>query len=201
MKILAVNGSYREGGVTDQLIACMVELIKIKQVDIEVIQLRDYPIEFCLNCRECTQKPGTAPGACIQQDGMAALVDKIESADAYILASPTNFGSVSALFKRFMERLTVYAFWPWGAKIPKARQLKKATKKAVLLSSCAAPGIIGRLFFHTMSQLKMTAQVIGAGISGRLTIGLMANTEKQQLDEKTKSKAQRLVNNLLKSAT
>lgn len=25
-----------------------------------------------------------------------------------------NFGSVTAIMKRFIERLTVYAYWPWG---------------------------------------------------------------------------------------
>ena len=67
-----------------------------------MIRLREHPIGFCLNCRECTQQPGTAPGQCVQHDGMAELVRKIEVADAFILASPTNFSSATALFKRFI---------------------------------------------------------------------------------------------------
>ena len=108
------------------------------------MQLRDYPIEFCRNCRECTQLPGVAPGACVLDDGMRDLVAKIEAADAYILASPTNVYAVTALFKRFMERLIVYAYWPWGAAAPKLRK-KLATKRAIAITSSAAPVLLGRL--------------------------------------------------------
>jgi multimeric flavodoxin WrbA len=41
---------------------------------------------------------------------MATLTQKIETADGIVLASPTNFYTVAALFKRFMERLVVYAY-------------------------------------------------------------------------------------------
>ena len=107
-RILVINGSYREGGVTDRLIALVLEQMPAAGVETEVIELRDYPLEFCLNCRECMQQPGITPGKCVLDDGMTALVARIEAADAYILAAPTNFGSISAVFKRFMERLAVY---------------------------------------------------------------------------------------------
>ena len=108
-KILAINGSYRNNGITDQAVDAMVNVLQSAGADVETILLREYPIQFCLNCRECTQQPGELPGRCVQDDGMKTLIDKIEQADAYILASPTNFGSVTAIFKRFMERLIVYA--------------------------------------------------------------------------------------------
>ncbi len=40
---------------------------------------------------------------------MRDLIARIEATDALILASPTNFSLVTAVFKRFMERLVVYA--------------------------------------------------------------------------------------------
>jgi multimeric flavodoxin WrbA len=43
---------------------------------------------------------------------MATLVERIEAADAYVFAAPTNFNSLSAVFKRLMERLAVYGYWP-----------------------------------------------------------------------------------------
>lgn len=107
-KILAINGSYRDDGITDKTIKAMVQILEESGAEVEVILLRKYPIEFCFNCRECTQKPGDTPGECVQHDGMQELIDKIERSDGYILASPTNFGSVTAIFKRFMERLVVY---------------------------------------------------------------------------------------------
>lgn len=196
-QILIINGSYRPGGITDQTISLMAEILRKQGADSEIIHLRDYPIEFCLNCRECTQHPGTEPGKCVQHDGMGALVDKIEAADAYILAAPTNFYSITAVFKRFMERLVVYAYWPWGMPAPQMRKAKSSRKKAVLVSSCAAPGFLGRLLYSTHSQLKRTAQVIGADVVGSLFTGLVAKEAQQTLPESVQRKAMVLAERLL----
>jgi len=78
-RVLVVNGSYREGGVTDRLIALAVERLHTEGAEAEVINLRDYPLEFCLNCRQCMQLAGAAPGKCVLDDGMTALVHKLLS--------------------------------------------------------------------------------------------------------------------------
>lgn len=191
-KILAINGAYRDRGITDQTIEALVKAVEEAGADVEVILLREYPIEFCLNCRQCTQQPGVAPGECVHRDGMQALIDKIENADAYILASPTNFGSVTAIFKRFMERLVVYAYWPWGTNTPQFRKIAVKKKKALLVSSCAAPGILGRWFFPTHKQLKMTAKIIGAKNVGTLFTGLIAKEFQPVLPQHVQAKIKAL---------
>ena len=196
-RILAINGSYRDDGVTDQTVELMVEAAQAAGADVEVVLLRDYPIEFCLNCRECTQQPGEDPGHCVQHDGMNELVNKIEQADAYILASPTNFSSVTAIFKRFMERLIMYAYWPWDMGTPRFRKQKVAKKKAVLVSSCAAPGLLGRLSYHTRNQLKMTAKTIGAKPVGTIFTGLVATEPHPVIQPRVQTKARALVLKLL----
>ena len=175
-QLLAVNGSYRENGAIDQAVKLAVETASEAGVVIEVVHLRDFPIEFCRNCRQCTQMPGESPAECVQKDRMRELIEKIEAADGYILASPTNFYSVTAVFKRFMERLVVYAYWPWGSDTPKLRK-KKPHKRAILIASSAAPGLMGRYFYTTLKQLKMTAQTIGAKPVGSLFIGMMSQQE------------------------
>jgi len=196
-KILVINGSYRDDGITDQAVHKMVQALMFAGAEVEIILLREYPIEFCLNCRECTQQTGDLPSQCVQHDGMEELVNKIERADGYILASPTNFGSVTAIYKRFMERLIVYAYWPWDMNSPKFRKENVSKKKAILVSSCAAPGIIGRLMYGTHKQLKITAQTIGADIVGTLFIGLIAKESHQALPEGVQKKVKILVEKLL----
>jgi len=174
-----------------------VEALNAAGAETEIINLRDYPIEFCLNCRECTLQPGTRPGKCILDDGMHALIDKIEASQAYILASPTNFDSVTALFKRFMERLIAYAYWPWDKPFPKFRKLGMARKKALLISSSAAPSWLGRWTFGTSKQLNMAAKTIGADSVGTLLTG-MASTEKhKRLPPKTVARARQLAVELI----
>ena len=183
IKILAINGSYRDDGITDQTVEALAQAIEATGAEVEIILLREYPIEFCLNCRVCTQQPGATPGECVHHDGMQELIDKVERADGYILASPTNFGSVTAIFKRFMERLAVYAYWPWNINGPQFRKAQEPKKKALLVSSCAAPGILGRLLFGTDKQLKMTAKTIGAEIVGTLFTGMIAKEQHPKLAE------------------
>ncbi len=87
---------------------------------------------------------------------------KIEGADAYILASPTNFSTVTALFKRFMDRLAVYAYWPWEAYGPKFRKSSSKQKKALHISSSATGFCAAMDVQHGKKQLMMTANTIGA---------------------------------------
>ncbi len=182
-KILAINGSYRKDGVTDQILNAFVQSATSAGAEIEVIHLRDQPIEFCTNCRACTQQSGEHPGECVLNDGMSKLVNKIEQADAYILASPTNFYSVTAIFKRFMERLIVYAYWPWGTMAPKYRKAQTAKKKAIIVSSCAAPGFLGRVMYGTHRQLKIAAQSIGAETVGTIFTGLISKEQSPKITE------------------
>ena len=55
--VLVINGSYRDDGITDQAIEVAVATLKKAGTKTEIINLRDYPIEFCLNCRECRHMP------------------------------------------------------------------------------------------------------------------------------------------------
>lgn len=196
-RILVINGSYRVDGITDQTIKIMADHLRSLGAEVEMVALRDCPIEFCLNCRECTQKPGYDPGGCVLHDGMGALVEMIEQSDGYVLASPTNFGSVTAIYKRFMERLIVYGYWPWGAKAPKFRKARLFRKKAVVVSSSAAPEIMGRWLFSSRRQLKATADTVGANVVGGLFAGLVATEPHQKLPDRTVAKARLVASRLL----
>jgi NAD(P)H-dependent FMN reductase len=192
INVLAINGSYRDDGVTDQALAVAVDALQSAGADVETILLREQHIEFCLNCRACTQEPGDAPGHCVLDDGMRGLVERIERADAFVIAAPTNFGSVTAVFKRFMERLIVYAYWPWGMHGPKMRKADAPKKKALLISSCAAPGFLGRLLYSTPKQLKMAAQTMGAEPVGIITTGLISQESEVKLPDKTRQRVKKL---------
>ena len=196
-KILVINASYRAGGITDQTVDIMIQAVETTGATVEVVHLREHPIKFCLNCRDCTQRPGDAPSECVQQDGMQELIDKIEWADGYILASPTNFGSATALFKRFMERLVVYAYWPWDMNAPQYRKADVPKKKAVLVSSYAAPGIVGRWVYGTRKQLKLTAKTIGADTVGTISTGLIGKKRHPEIPQRVKTKIKKLAGKLV----
>jgi multimeric flavodoxin WrbA len=196
-KILAINASYRNNGITDQTVEALRRAVETLGGEVEVVKLREYPLEFCRNCRECTQQPGEDPGCCVVQDGMQGLIDKIEWADGYILASPTNFGSTTALFKRFMERLVVYAFWSWDMNAPQHRKANVPKKKAILVSSCAAPWLLGRWLYGTRKQLKMTAKTIGAETVGTIFTGLIGKESHPKVNDRVHRKTRQLAKKLI----
>ncbi|HKL25665.1 MAG TPA: flavodoxin family protein [Desulfuromonadales bacterium] len=196
-RTLVINGSYRSGGFTDQVVNVMAETLVEAGAEVEVVLLRSHPIEFCTNCRICTQPSGKVHGTCVIHDGMAELIGKIEKSDSYIFATPTNFGSATALFMRFVERLVVYADWPWGSKCPKMRTAEAVPKRAVLVSSCAAPGLLGRWSFGTRRQLKTLARILGADPVGLLFVGQVALHPQPQVSDRTRKKARHLAGKLI----
>lgn len=196
MRVLVINGSYRKAGVIDHYCEVIRHALVARGADVDCVTLRDADIEFCTNCRVCMQQPGVAPGPCIFHDAMDDIVARIEASDAFVLASPTNAGSVTALFKRMIERLVVYGYWPWGKAMPALRKAKEPKKKAILLSACAAPGFLGRLAFVSLKQMKAMAKMIGAQTCGTYFGGFHGQQEAAQLTPKQIRRVERLVEKL-----
>lgn len=173
VRIAAIVGSYRKGGIIDQAVDQMLDAAGEAGAEVTKIYLVDTNLEFCTNCRVCTQQAGAARGICPIMDEMSAVLDRLENSDAIVLASPVNFGTVTAIMKRFIERLACYAYWPWGKPAPEARK-QNATKRAVLVASCAAPAFLARLMTPMAKLLKKAAAIMGARTVGILFIGLAA---------------------------
>ena len=96
-----------------------------------------------------------------------------------------------------MERLAVYAYWPWEMNGPQYRKAQSPKKKALLVSSCAAPGILGRWIFGTEKKLKMTAKTIGAEVVGSLFTGMIGKEQQPKLPEGARSKINVLAGRLV----
>lgn len=190
-RIVAINGGYRREGVTFQAVAEAAGAAREAGAEVRVIDLLDARIEFCTNCRSCTQVPGEKRGACVLADDMAGILDAVDAADGLILAAPVNYFNVTALMRRFLERTIPYAWWPWGRPGPKLR-LGKLEKQAVLVTSSAMPAAAGFLFTGALRALGTCARSFGAKRAGSLFIGMASMKEKPQLTPGEKAKARRL---------
>lgn len=190
-KVVAIVGSYRKGGTVDSAVDAVLEGAREKSAQTSKIYLLDKHIEFCTNCRTCTQEPGERRGRCVINDEMDSVLNEIESADAVVLGAPVNAFNVTAIFKRFLERLVCFAYWPWGMNGPQTRS-KKITRKAVLITSTAMPGMFIPLATGAPRALKTTATLLGARVVGKLWIGLAAGKPKQELPAKVVAKARRI---------
>lgn len=177
--ILTISGSYRDNGIINQSLDVLTRRLQSTGHQVDMIDLNQMRIEFCKNCRHCTQQSGPEPGECLIDDDMRSLIDRIEAADHLILAAPVNFGAVTAIYKRFMERLICYGYWPWGKAGPSFR--KPVTKTATLITSSAMPALMARFSTSTLSSLKYSAKCVGARCTNKLYIGLAAGRQKPVL--------------------
>jgi len=190
-KVVAIVGSYRKGGIIDSVTDAVLEGAREAGAEVEKIYLVDKQLKSCRNCRVCTQEAGLRRGVCVLQDDMDDILNRIDAADALVLGSPMNFGTVTAVTKQFMERLVCYAYWPWGTGAPKFRSANGG-KQAVVIASSAAPAIVARLTSNIVGLLKKVVKLLGAQKTRVLYVGLAAMEEKQGLPDNVREKARDL---------
>ena len=99
MKLLAINGSRRKKGNTNELIQSLLAPADKGGTQTETIFLGDYDIGACTGCEGCRSS-----WECVIRDDFAQIVKKIDDADGIVLASPTYWYSVTSDMKRFIDR-------------------------------------------------------------------------------------------------
>ena len=189
-RVVGIVGSYRQHGTIDTAVSTVLAAAATAGAETATIYLKDHPIEFCTNCRACLQQPGTQRGECCLHDEMADLLDQLEQADAYVIGAPVNCGNVNALTQRFVERCVVYGYWPWHQPAPTMRN-EAVTKKAVLISASAAPGVIARRLTSVIKTLKQLAKFLSATPIGTLWVGLV-DPQHPNLSPRCRRQAQQL---------
>ncbi|HEX4311418.1 MAG TPA: flavodoxin family protein [Acidobacteriaceae bacterium] len=191
-KVVAIVGTYRRGGITDQAVDAVLEGARASGATTEKIYLIEQNIEFCRNCRMCCQVPGPERGECVHQDDLDSVLTRIEDATAVVLGSPVNYYNVTAIFRRFMERLIGYTWWPWGKNLGPVMRKKVRLRKAVLVASAALPAIFIPLATGAPRSLKLAAKMVGAGTVGKLWIGAAGTESQETLRPRVRSKALKL---------
>lgn len=186
-KVIAIVGTYRKGKVIDSIVTEILRGAEENGCTTEKIYLIDKQIEYCNNCRSCSQQEDVGDHAkCVHSDDMEEILKKVDDADCIVMASPINFGTVTAVMKKFIERLIVYGYWPWDMPAPKFR-IKELTKKSILVTSSACPACIGKMTFmynSCFSTMKKAARCFGAKVIKKIALGYVATTEDGRITPK-----------------
>jgi len=98
---------------------------------------------------------------------------------------------VTAIFRRFLERLLGFAYWPWGQNGP-AQRSKAQPRKAILVASAGMPGFLLPMATGAPRALRLAARMLGAKPVGELWIGLTAGKPDYKLPQRTRERARRL---------
>lgn len=99
-KVLILSGSPRKGGNSDLLCDEFARGAREAGHDVEKIFIASKHIAPCRGCYYCSEHGGK----CVQDDGMAEILQKMIDADVLVLASPVYFYSVSGQLKAVIDR-------------------------------------------------------------------------------------------------
>ncbi|MDD3411571.1 MAG: NAD(P)H-dependent oxidoreductase [Eubacteriales bacterium] len=103
MNVLLLNASPKSNGATQEILNILQSQLP-RGVTSELICLGELCIHYCVGDKACYRTCD-----CILQDDMTALLDKMNAADAQVIAAPSYWGDVPAPFKAFIDRCTAYA--------------------------------------------------------------------------------------------
>ena len=107
MKVVAFNGSARKDGNTAILLNAVLEELRKKGIDAELVQLAGTALQGCIACYKCF---GNKNKRCaVEKDEMNSYIEKMLRADGILLGSPTYFSDVSANIKALIERCGMVA--------------------------------------------------------------------------------------------
>ena len=102
MKVIAFNGSPRPDGNTSILLNHVLEPIKAKGIQTEVVQLGGSNIHGCRGCYGCRQVKNSR---CTHDDDVAnECIAKMIEADGIILGSPTYYADLTPETKALIDR-------------------------------------------------------------------------------------------------
>lgn len=99
MKVLGICGSHRKKSTTMFFLEKALEVCRKAGLETEAITLYDKVIKPCDVCDLCKTKYD-----CPINDDMARIRQRMESADAIIIASPSYFSCVSGKTKNMFDR-------------------------------------------------------------------------------------------------
>ena len=115
-QVLVILGSPRKKGNSSTLAARISRGAKSAGAEVETLFLQDLKISPCRGCDTC--KKDDSKGCAINDD-MQEIYRKLIKADAWVIASPVYWFTMSAQTKIFMDRcyaLPAYAKNPFAGK-------------------------------------------------------------------------------------
>ncbi|MGN0539505.1 MAG: flavodoxin family protein [Candidatus Fimenecus sp.] len=138
MNILEIMGSPRKNGNTAKILN-EISLLD-KEDKVEIIDLTDYHIGYCLGCSACQRD--TKHFRCVQNDDANILLEKIIRSDVILYGTPLYGHNFSALMKNLLDRhLPLFKFVDGKDKSVNEMEILSAVKEKPvgLIVSCQGP--------------------------------------------------------------
>jgi len=97
-KVLILHSSKRKMN-TYGLLLQVEKILEEKNIQVEILDLHNYKIDYCIGCEHCIVK-----NACVLKDDVDFIMNKMIEADGIIISSPVYLKQVSGILKTFIDR-------------------------------------------------------------------------------------------------
>ena len=105
MKVLLINGSPRANGNTARALKEVADTLAAEGIETETVWIGKKAVRGCIACFQCMQK---SLGRCIFDDDIAnRIIEKLPSADAFVVGAPTYYGQPNGAFLAVWQRVCV----------------------------------------------------------------------------------------------
>jgi multimeric flavodoxin WrbA len=102
-KVTIFIGSPQKQATYQAVQEFVTNLKSYAEIDFEFVFLNDYSLEICKGCKLCFDK---GEEYCPLKDDRNLLLEKMNTSDGVILATPNYSFNVTALMKNFLDRLS-----------------------------------------------------------------------------------------------
>ncbi len=159
--VLAFNSSpRREKGFTAMVLERFMSGAASAGAETETVYLAEKKIADCLGCTWCWFK---TPGVCRHKDDVPELHRKMLRADVLVYATPLYICTMSAVMKRFLDRIMPlaepYQEYRDGVCSHPHEHRRDRETRTVLVSTCGFPGL--RNFDPLVFTFERMAEVGG----------------------------------------
>ena len=188
-KVLAIQGSFRNNGITTTMLNHAVDEAKKAGHEVEYIKLHDKNINYCKGCRKCFET-----GECVfKDDDMAGISKSIKDADVIILASPVYWANVPAVVKNLFDRMSGTSMEETNT-FPKPRLVGK---RYILLTACSTPMPFAEIFGQTSGLKRNVKEYFKtSGISCIGTVACGNTTKCKEVPKAKFNKIKKLISKI-----
>lgn len=190
MKITTLQGSARRNGNTAKITSWVEEELQSKGHSVENIYLSSKNLNGCLACKKCKEKVDEI--ACIQNDEVIPVLEKMLGSDLIIFASPIYFWSFSSQMKTVIDR--TYSLYVNYHK-PDHVSLMAGKSTALLVTGAGPYENNAEGMFEAFRRMQKPHKSINAG---ELYIGRCSTPE--NLDDKIKQQCIEFAGKIAKSS-
>jgi multimeric flavodoxin WrbA len=104
-KVLLISGSPKKTGNTMQAMQVCADKLEELGLETEIVTLSGLSISACIACGKCSHT-----GACIQDDGLNEIIDKVRYARGLIIGAPVYFGTARGDLMNLLQRLGMVSY-------------------------------------------------------------------------------------------